>query len=70
MRQYTETSPAIYLFNEAEMRELRRLGCDFRMATTSHMNILYKRDKLTAAFLDAKVRLCVPGISRVLRYMR
>ena len=43
------------------MAELRRLGYDFRMAVTSHMDITYKRDKITNAFLDAKARLCVHG---------
>lgn len=61
LKQYTETFPAIYLFSQTEMRELRRLGYDFRMAVTSHMDITYKRDKITNAFVDAKARLCVHG---------
>jgi len=59
--QYTETFPAIHLFSEKEMAALRAAKYDFRMALTSHMDITYKRDPLTNAFLDAKARLCVHG---------
>ena len=31
------------------------------MAVTSHMDITYKGDALTRAFLNAKARLCVHG---------
>jgi hypothetical protein len=61
MSQYTETFPAIHIFNESEMRSLKQAGYNFRWALTSHMDITYKRDPFTNSFLDAKARLCVHG---------
>jgi hypothetical protein len=59
--QYVETFQSLHIFTAEEMQQLREAKYDFRRALTSHMDIIYKRDPVTNAFVDAKARLCVHG---------
>jgi hypothetical protein len=60
-KQYVDTFQSLHIFTEEEMHKLRTAGYNFKHALTSHMDIVYKRDPVTNAFVDVKARLCVHG---------